>query len=572
MTFSNLSSITVISGLLVCAGILYALQWLRIRHRQKTVATMLFWRQAITDAPVKTFWEKFHYWWFFLLSLLICSLIWLAVAGPQWDRDPDANFTVLVLDGSAGMAKGDRFQQAVSALQADLSELPENRRQVVWAGAAVATLLHSGEHELLLTERLRGRLPEAAPASIERYLRHLGNLARESGDVQVRFYGDAPLATSLLDSLPGHLQVLRVASPASTTMNNRGITALGVAEAQSGDWGKVDIYVRVDGTMPDTIDPPDIQITLGGESLDHQQTPILSEGGAYSFHLLDVPANGLLLTVAIGSDDFLLDDSASITLPSRKPVRVQLSASLDESLKTVLLSDPAIAVVENNADVVIRRQGESLGQGLPAIELVAAEQQQQAFVFSYPENLESHGDLAAVVQTVGLDQIDATGLAEQHGRPIEVSILPGEGWRLSMWQELIGPDYNLVKSRTFPLLMSKTIRWLAGTGGWFPYLAAGDIAYPRDIPRQGLEHSSYIDSVAPLVFPVAGEAAISDETTLAVSLLDSELTLYEATATLDAEQSAITPSAVLDLTDWLLLAALLLLAGEWMLYQRGRMP
>ncbi len=46
MSFGNLGAPLVIAGLLGLAGVLYLLQRLRVRHRELTVVTTLFWLES----------------------------------------------------------------------------------------------------------------------------------------------------------------------------------------------------------------------------------------------------------------------------------------------------------------------------------------------------------------------------------------------------------------------------------------------------------------------------------------------------------------------------------------------
>ena len=182
MGFANLSTWAVAGGLAALAAVLYALQRLRIRLRERQVATLLFWKAALDESPARTLVQRFRHVWAYLLILSICSLIWLAIAEPEWrDRRGD-DFYVLLLDGSAGMAREGRFEQALEELERDLASLPPDRRQVLWSGARAETLLRPGEHALLLRQRLAGRTPEAVPSLLESQLAQLASIRRDFAD------------------------------------------------------------------------------------------------------------------------------------------------------------------------------------------------------------------------------------------------------------------------------------------------------------------------------------------------------------------------------------------------------
>ena len=65
-------------GLVGIAGVLYALQRLRVRHRQVEVETTLFWQQAIEESRARVLTQRFRHPWTYALLLVICSLLWLS--------------------------------------------------------------------------------------------------------------------------------------------------------------------------------------------------------------------------------------------------------------------------------------------------------------------------------------------------------------------------------------------------------------------------------------------------------------------------------------------------------------
>ena len=88
MNFANLSLPWLLAGAAGLAGLLYVLQQLRIRYTEVPVPTAMFWREAARDAPVRVFRRRFRHWLAFLLSLLICWLLWLGLAEPRVEDPP----------------------------------------------------------------------------------------------------------------------------------------------------------------------------------------------------------------------------------------------------------------------------------------------------------------------------------------------------------------------------------------------------------------------------------------------------------------------------------------------------
>jgi hypothetical protein len=382
-----------------------------------------------------------------------------------------------------------------------------------------------------------------------------------------------------------------------------GITALGVAEAQSGDWDKVDVYLQVEGDSEakavSALSASDFDIDLDGQRVPATNLRSVAgsparqgrsaaqapEAGRVSpaslrgqgWMLSNLPAAGGLLTVKLATKDALaLDNSASIRLPDRPRLLVQLSASLDKELRPVLEADPAVQVVDSGAKVVIRKQGESLGAGLPTLEFVRADPQQPAFVIVHPEKLDSRTVFQQAVEAIGLKEIDAMSLAEAARRAIEVSVATGPQWRFQVWEDLLSADYDFAQSKAFPLFIANAVRWLADSRSGFPYVAAG-----QPLPGQALASGErVVDAQGRVIDPLgvpftpekSGEIRLEGQPhPLSVSLLDSTTTLGSAGAALPAPSLG---SAILwaQPAFWLLLAALVLLCIEWYLHQTSRVP
>jgi len=579
MSFANLSWTAVLAGLAGLAAILFALQQLRTRYRDVTVVTTLFWKQVLDEAPVRKFRERFRHPLAYALILAICSLVWLAFAEPRFDDAREGTFHVLILDGSAGMAAGDRFQSAVTELERHVSRLPRSRRQVIWSGAELRPLLNPGEHELLLSRRLERLSPEASPASVERLLRQLAASPRGDQATSVVVFGDAPVRHQVLELMPASIAVKRAAD-ATPLRGNTGITALGVSDAASGAWDRVDVLVDLQATEDRGGTPiGDVQLALNGQAVPAAAVTQAARSGGRALIVSDLPAEGGLFTVRLASGDSLrLDDAASIRLPTRPILKVLLSRSLNAALFPVLDVDPGVTLVSADPDVVIRRAGEAVGGDAPALEFVGAAVQPQAFLLTHPDSLDSSIVFAQAVTDIGLKQIDAMSLAQESGRPVEVSIRAGSQWGFSVWEELLSEQYNFTRSRAFPLFVANALRWLASTPAWYPYVAAGRplVTASAGDPARVVDASGRaIDPVGvEFVPPRAGELRLGGgDRTLSVSLLDPGVTVGSRDAAMErASLAPVDLSPDTSLATWLLVLALILLAAEWYFFQMGRLP
>lgn len=572
MNFTHLSLPGVLGGIAVLAGVLYAMQRLRVRHRPVTVVTTLFWRVAAEEAPARTLRERFRHPWAYALILVILCLLWLAFAGPEFKRNESAAFQVLVLDGSAGMAVGGRYEEAVAALKKQVGRLPVGQRQVLWSGGGVRTLLNPGEHALLLDRRLGSLKPVAAPDAMPALLRSLAASARPGQSTEVVVFGDTALPPDLLARLPG-IRVARASLSKRPPTANSGITALGLTDASSGAWDRVDVFLQVEGS-PGGPDPrARLRLDLDGREVPN--TDLRPFGSGYL--LSDLPAAGGLLSVRLeGADALGLDNSARLRLPEKPRLRVLLSPSLATELSGVLTADSAVELVTADAALVVRRQGESIGAGLPSLEFVPASDTQPAFRVLHPDSFDSAAVFRHAVTAIGLREIDSMAIAQSAGRAVTAEVATAPQWRFEVWQDLLSEEFNFTQSRAFPLFIANALRWLGGARRGPAYVAAG-----QPLERDALEpEDRFIDAGGRVLDPL-GAAFVPEQAgdlpragsdrPLAVSLLDAATTLGSQgdvpVSTLPASGGPTAHPAT-----WLLLGALGLLLIEWYLNQTGRVP
>ena len=585
MSFATLPGTWVLAGLAGLAAGLFVLQQLRTRYRDVTVVTTIFWKQVVDEAPVRKFRERFRHPLAYALILAIASLIWLSFADPQFAATSDGAYHIAVLDGSAGMAAGNRFARAVSDLERYVSSLPADRRQVIWSGAELRSLLAPGEDDLLLQKRLAKLSPEPAPASVERLIRQLSASSydaaagggRADQPTNVVVFGDAPVRKQVIDLLPASITVTRASEGDATLKSNGGITALGVADAQSGAWDRVDVLVDVRWVQGAKM--ADVQLALDGQPVPAAAITKTSAPAGEHLLIRDMPAAGGLFTAKlVGGDELSLDDAATVRLPDKPILKVQVSPSLERDLGPVLRADSGVALVTSAPQIVVRKAGEAFGGKAPALEFVPSASQPQAFVLTHPDSLDSNDVLADAVDRIGLTQIDAMALAQEAGRPIEVSIASGPQWRVSVWNDLLSEQYNFTRSRAFPLFVANALRWLAGAPAWYSTVSAGR-------PLVAASVGSAIRVVAPngrvidplgtaFVPPRAGDLPVAaDGRTLAVSLIDPAVTAGERDATLKTtDASPVGGGSGTGIATALAMLALILLAAEWYFFQRGRLP
>ena len=524
---------TTVLGLLVIAGILYALQRLRVRHHEVVVPTTLFWREALEETRARVLVRRFRHPWAYVFVLLIAALLWLGFTEVLGGATDTGRATVFLLDGSAGMA--DRFDDEVARLERAVDAEPAGSVEVIFCGARPRPLLRPGEQPLLLSRRLRGLAPEPAPASIDGVIRELAAARSRPADVVV--FGAAPVSPVTRDELPDGWTLVRSTPSAPAA---RRIKSLGVTEAASGAWDRVDVFFETDGSVPE------VAGAFERDGAEYRQR--------------DVPADGAVLRVRVGHEE------AAVTLPDRALLRVALAPSLEPQLGALLRADPGVALVTERPDVAVL---DAPGGQVPALVFVASADQSDAFLVRHDSDADATDVLLRALSELGLDDIDATGLASVAGRPVALGVAPAATRGIRVWRELLTSRFNFTGSRAFPLFVARALRWLANARPFPNVVAAGEPVPAARGPYTDPDGARLAAAGAVFTPLRAGAHRAADGSTLSVSLLDPAAVLD---APLKAGAGGEGGGAGWPAHAWLALIAFVLLLGEWFLFRTGRMP
>lgn len=552
MNLMQMSPALFAGGLAVLAGIVFLLQRLRVQHREVEVVTTMFWREALEEQRARTLVERFRHPLTYLLLLALAGLLWLGFARPDSVRSAGERH-VLLLDGSAGMQREGRFDLAKAALAFEAKSAPRDRTEVLFCAEHVHTILAPGEDRALLASRLEGLVPSPVPSSVARALASATRERRADAATRIAVFGDSPIGEDTVSTLPEGVSVERAKlDPLSET--SRGIVACGISPAASGEWSTLDAYVEVmdEGAMQRAELAADIdgKAVLDIKLIATKRGPRGRGPTTASYALPDIPAEGGLLTIRLGGNDSLqADNVAVLRLPNRPRIRVAVTGPSENNiaLRSALSVDPAVELVTtaSDADVIV---GTAI-KGRPALELTAADAQDEAILVGHSASVSSSEALQRAVGELGLDRVDAGTLAERIGRTIAVGAAPTAARRVSIWAELLDPEAGLVTSRAFPVLVGRAVRWLADVEPIVPYRATG-----RPVPNRLGDAAPTLD----LASIRAGET----------SLIDRGLTAPSGAA-------SIAPTALADSGPWrpytwFLLLALIILGVEWVLFSRGR--
>ncbi len=559
------------AGIPLLAAGLYLLQRLRSERRFVAFAAASLWARMPRATPHRVLGGRFRYWLAYLLSLAILLLLWLAVADPVGAPPEASAARVFYLDTSAVLTDG-KLAGARRALIADVRATPAERRMVVLGDAMATPLLAPGESVSLLSARLDGVDADARPSNFDGWLRDRAARQPSGQPLTVRYYGGWGAARGTGAALPRNVR-LDFGYLTPPVPDNRGIVALGVTPAASGQWRKADVLVTVASPGARAAVPGDVAVTLDGRAV----TPSIVPLGGGRFVLPGIDADGSTLTVALRrGDGFTADDSASLRLPARAPIKVGFTQGVPAAIRQVAALDDAIAVTDlADATVVVRRAGEQTGDDRPALELSTPGQRASAFVFAEPQD-RARGDLSGRLAEFGLDQIDAAALADRLRRPVGIELEAAPVRSIAVWSALFDPAGSFARSAAMPLFVSQALRWLADEPDWTPYAKAG-APLPDPTALTGWSGTP-VESPGALGGRIqlggAGTARVGDRD-IAVALTDRATTDAvrlqpgDGVAASPRATGLVPPNAIFVAIG---LAALLLLGLEWVAYRRGWMP
>lgn len=484
MSFERLGPLWVGLGVIGLAAALFLLQRLRVRHRTVTVPTTLFWRQAVEETRARIFKRRFRHPWAYLLFLSLASLLWLALSGLRWNSSGSEK-SILLVDGSAGMAWGERFEVVKKQLLSEIDSFPAVAREVWWSGEQPLCLLREDEPNRLLEERLRGLRPETTAAKVQEHLELLVRREHESvsdpeASTSVYVYGDAVLETQRLNLLPPHVRVERRPS-AEKTGSNAGILNLGVHEAQSGAWDKVDILIETvgQGTLRTQVDGAARQLPI-------RRTPLGDERTAY--RIRDFEARGQQIRFDFGEDEiFAADNQATLVLPNRPLLQVALTPEMNVQLRSLLEADPAVQILDSvaGAELVVRSKGDSFATELPALVFDLSRDSQHAFTIQSLDAPSAEHLLEEAYTALAMGEIDGLSLAQSLQQPVSMGAVLGGPPTITLWNDLLQPDAGWRHSRSFPLFIGRSLRWLAARDTTTPFAELTDIRALEDRSASG---------------------------------------------------------------------------------------
>ena len=588
MSFEFLSPAAFGVGLLGLAAALYALHRLRVRHREVIVPTTIFWKQAMDESMARKLTASFRHPRAFAFVLTILGLLLLALAGPKVGADQGRDY-VVILDGSANMARGDHRDRDLALTLEVLETLPRDRTRFVFAGATPNLILGAGESTLLFEERTKDLHPQASPETITAELQRLARSTSATGGKATTVYviGDVELPGALAASLAersgdrleiarvSHAQVSDLASTQASTAIDPGIVALGLAPAASGEWGAMDLWIESVGQDKPSIAGLDPGRTLEASKTNAAEGKQATTGWWVRDLGLDELGDRIRVSAASGAteveDAFSLDNQAELIAPvTRGTIPVWLGPDVPSSFRDAVAADPGLTVSESPANAVAISNAATPGARANWLLQEAA---------GLDASIVATGgktSFGSIFTSLGLGSLES---GDADAAPVTFAAVSGDAPALSMDGALFTAPFELIEARAFPLLVGFSVRWLAGTEAMLPFAAAGHELVFGDF-GPGLTDASgrlFPATGAGLVPPAAGDydgltASLLSRSTSRAGATPDLIGATNSNALTELRLSDLKRAGGQNLSTWILFLALLLLLAEWHIYRTGRMP
>lgn len=611
-----LTPLALALGLLL--PVIIAFYLLKLRRKEHEISSTYLWRKMIRDVEANAPWQKLKPNLLLLLQLLFLAVLILAAARPfTLGEDALGQNLILIIDSSASMSASDvrptRLEAAKTRAAQIVDETPGERRVTVIEAGPAARLRVSATGDLRLAHQAIEEIqPGMGGSQLGMALELASAVAsrQPETDIFVLSDGRGTLPERLI--LHGRLHYLQIGisgeNQAVSQFNLEYLAGGGLqAFIQATNYGSQPVRRRLD-------------VLADGRAVSAFDLELPAQAST-SVVAADLPGSARTIEARLeGSDLLAADDTASAVVRRPAPVNVALVSSGDLFLSTALkllpnveLSsvEPGAALPEGQTDLVIYDR--TVPDSLPAsgaLWFIAPPKSTPFFTVTGLAELPSARAVdsadpllrnAALDEVFIFDSVDIslpgwanTALAGDlaDGSSVPLLIYGEQGGRRTavLAFDLSHSDFPL--NIAFPITLANTINWLVppGEGSVAAALRPGEtLAF--DLPAGVTEAVfSLPDGKRSAVQAVDGRAvftATNQQGIYEVQWKD-ELPIPFAVNLFSPLESNVTPSDNLPGVEtrtsqassgaeagqrewwrWFALAALLLLAAEWLVYQRA---
>lgn len=618
-----LTPLALAGGLLAIPVIL--LYMLRLRRQELEVSSIMLWQQLLQDTEANTPWQRLRRNLLLLLQLLILALLVFALARPFITVPaPGSGQIALLLDASASMnaddvEAGTRFRAAQQEALGLVNALGASDRLTLIRVAEQPQLLAAASNDrLALQAAINNAQPGQGSADWSAALTlAMGGMAQAS-EFSLVIISDGGLGDpALLPELPAKVTWL----PVGTSSDNLAITALATRSRAAQppqlftrvtNYGARDAEVvlslRVDGEL---VASAYHEVAAGAD------LPLVVDALPPGFREIEAS-----LTVPVASeipDHLAQDDRAWALVDSGSSSRVLLLTQGNRFVEEVLRSLPGVEAFRGDLGAGLPRQPYDLTildrwqpEQLPSGDLLFINPQRGNALFTLGEPQENAQRIRLAPGDARLRFVDVDDVSVQRWLPVNApwaqTLIEADGSPLLLAGVIDGRQVaiftfdvhrsDLALQIAWPVLMANLLDWFAPQSLLTEResLAVGDALQLRPPPgaealfvrlpdgtRQQLSLARrpllFADTQLPGIYTleVIEDGALARSQSFAVNLFDPAESDILPREMLFFGQSSVAPGVREEqgqLEFWPLAAllALLILALEWLVYQRRRAP
>ncbi len=615
-------------GLLALPAIV-AFYMLRLRRRDVPIGSTFLWQQLVRDVEANAPWQRLRFSWLLLVQLLIAAIVVLAAARPfsAVESDLAANVVVIV-DTSASMASAadgeDRMADARARAVDVVGRLPEGGRVTVVAAAGSAEVLVSETDDRdAALEAIAGIEATQIPGDLTDAFALASALAARDSDSTVVVVTDAAGDELPAVGVGAPVLVERVGA----TDANQAIAALSAVRRSGG--AQLDLFVAV--SNPSAADVTRRLEVYADDQLVDARALEIPAGQRSEALIGSVPASARTIEARLaGSDALAADDRAVAVVPAEEATRALVVGAGNTYLENALALLPRLdlyAVAEDGyEDALTEAEADGTPYGLIVFDgVVPAEEPGVASLYLDPGADGAYGPVDGRIESPAIDRgdpddpilrfVDLSSVHIGRARAIELAdgvapivATPGgaplvaagevDGERLA----LIGFDLDesdLPLQVAFPLLVSNLVDVLLPAGEGIlpssmrlaePLRVRVDPAIERVAVRDDDGAITELEVLGgEVTLPGADRVGLRELTAVSEDAdLDGQVLGTSAVNLFSADESDVTPgdpTRIVDMgrvpataedaqparAEWwwpLALAALALLAAEWLLFHR----
>ena len=326
--------------------VIVALYFLKIRRPTRTVPALHLWPAQIRDRQANVPWQRLRPSWLLFLQLLAAAALVAAAVQPVLPAGAAlARHSIVLLDTSASMQATDvtpsRLAEAKRLVNNVIDQLgPQDRMTIITVGPTPRIVAAITGDRDALHRALNDVSANNGPADLSASLALAAGLVRLGDDARAYLYNDGivdPLRASFAGGLPFPVEYHRV----GVSGENVGLTSLTVRS--SAQARAAYLHVQNFGQQPRSVS---LEWRADNRLLDIR--PLTLAAGQSQDLVLPVPTDATSVTARLsGGDVFTLDDVATAVAKTPRAFHVLLvtpgNVFLEQALR--LRSDLQVDVV-----------------------------------------------------------------------------------------------------------------------------------------------------------------------------------------------------------------------------------